>query len=83
MDEYPEEMRPKRPSQPGWLALYLQCKKFTTLPCEGGLLDQPIELWQATLAAGEAYESWLHERQNEQQMETTHDAQLRRALGLG
>ena len=83
MDEYPEEMRPKRPSQPGWLSLYLQCRKFTTLPYDGGLLDQPVELWQSIMAAGEAYEGWLQDRQNEQQMEIMNNAQLRRSMGLG
>ena len=28
VDEYPEEIRPKRPRQPTWLSLYLQCKQF-------------------------------------------------------
>lgn len=81
IDEYPEEIRPKRPRQPAWLSLYLQCKKFQCLLVEGALLDQPIELWQPVTVAGEIYETWLQERQQEQQAGAVTDAQLLRSLG--
>lgn len=81
VDEYPEEMRPKRPAQPYWLTLYLQCKKFQALPYEGGVLDQPLEMWQSVSIAGEVYETWLQEQQAEQQAGAIHDAQLRSLRG--
>ena len=82
VDEYPEEIRPKRPRQPNSLSLYLQCKKFHCLLFEGGLLDQPIELWQPVTVAGEVYETWLQEHQQEQQAGAINDAQLR-SFGMG
>lgn len=81
VEEYPEDVRPQRPRQPIWLALYLQCKQFHTLLVEGALLDQPMELWQPLLAAGDAYERWLQERQSEVQAEALSDVQLQRSLG--
>ena len=81
VEEYPEDVRPKRPRQPPWLSLYLQCKQFHTLPFEGALLDQPVELWQPLVASGDIYERWLQERQSEQQAEAVNDVQLRHSLG--
>jgi hypothetical protein len=81
VDEYPEEVRPKRPVQPGWLSLYMQCKKFNCLLVEGGLLDQPVEAWQSVLAAGETYETWLADRQEQQRAMEMTDALFRRSLG--
>lgn len=82
MDEFPEEVRPKRPVQPGWLSLYMQCKRFNCLLVEGGLLDQPVEAWQSVMAAGEAYEAWLTERREQQNNVEMTDALLRKSLGL-
>jgi hypothetical protein len=81
MDEFPEEARPKRPVQSPWLSLYIQCKKFNCLLVEGGLLDQPVEAWQSVTAAGEAYEGWLAERQEQQRAVEMADALFRRSLG--
>ena len=81
LEEFPEAVRPRRPRQPVWLSLYLQCQRFHTLLVEGGLLDQPVEAWQLTLAAGEAYEGWLQERQQAAQLERLNDVQLRHAVG--
>ena len=83
VEEYPEAVRPKRPRQPHWLSLYLQCKQFHTLPFEGALLDQPVELWQPLVAAGDMYERWLQERQSELQAEAINDVQLRQSMGMG
>ncbi len=69
-------MRPKRPEQPRWLSLYLQCKKFHTLLFDGGLLDQPVELWELVSTAGEIYEEWLQERQQEQEAGEKSNAEL-------
>ena len=75
-------MRPKRPIQPAWLSLYMQCKRFNCLLVEGGLLDQPVEAWQSVMAAGEAYEAWLTERREQQSNVEMTDALLRKSLGL-
>ena len=75
-------MRPKRPVQPAWLSLYMQCKRFNCLLVEGGLLDQPVEAWQSVMAAGEAYEAWLTERREQQSNVEMTDALLRKSLGL-
>lgn len=82
MDEFPEEARPKRPVQPPWLSLYIQCKRFNCLLVEGGLLDQPVEAWQSVTASGEAYEAWLTERREQQSNVEMTDALLKRSLGL-
>lgn len=82
MDEFPEEIRPKRPVQPAWLSLYMQCKRFSCLLVEGGLLDQPVEAWQSVMAAGETYEAWLTERREQQSNVEMTDALLRKSLGL-
>ena len=81
MDEFPEEVRPKRPVQPAWLSHYLQCKKFSCLLVEGGLLDQPLEAWQSVMASGEAYETWLSERQEQQRAMEINNALFQRTLG--
>lgn len=75
-------MRPKRPVQPAWLSLYMQCKRFNCLLVEGGLLDQPVEAWQSVMAAGEAFEAWLTERREQQSNVEMTDALLRKSLGL-
>lgn len=75
-------MRPKRPIQPAWLSLYMQCKRFNCLLVEGGLLDQPVEAWQSVMAAGETYEAWLTERREQQSNVEMTDALLRKSLGL-
>lgn len=75
-------MRPKRPIQPAWLSLYMQCKRFNCLLVEGGLLDQPVEAWQSVMAAGETYEAWLTERREQQNNVEMTDALLRKSLGL-
>ena len=70
VEEYPEEIRPKRPRQPAWLSLYLQCKQFHMLPCRGrALRSAGGTVAAATVAAGDMYERWLQERQSEQQAE--------------
>lgn len=81
MEDFPVEQRPKRPVQPEWLSLYLQCKKYQTLLFEGGLLEQPIEMWQSVTASGEAYEVWLQDRQSEQ--EEMANALSRQPSGMG
>lgn len=75
-------MRPRRPVQPAWLSLYIQCKRFNCLLVEGGLLDQPVEAWQSVMAAGETYEAWLTERREQQSNVEMTDALLRKSLGL-
>lgn len=75
-------MRPRRPVQPAWLSLYIQCKRFNCLLVEGGLLDQPVEAWQSVMAAGETYEAWLTERREQQNNVEMTDALLRKSLGL-
>jgi hypothetical protein len=59
----------------------MQCKKFNCLLVEGGLLDQPVEAWQSVTVAGEAYESWLADRQEQQRATEMSDALFRRSLG--
>lgn len=81
MDEFPEEARPKRPVQPGWLSLYIQCKRFNCLLVEGALLDQPIEAWRSVMVAGESYESWLAERQEQQRAVEMSNALFRNTMG--
>jgi hypothetical protein len=83
MEDFPEEVRPRRPVQPPWLSLYIQCKRFNCLLVEGGLLDQPVEAWQSVMAAGETYESWLSERREQQSNVEMTDALLRKSLGMG
>ena len=82
LEDFPQEARPKRPVQPGWLALYLQCKRFNTLLVDGALLDQPVEAWQSVMASGEAYEAWLSERREQQRAAEMNDALFRKSLGL-
>jgi len=45
------------------------------------LLDQPVEAWQSVTAAGEAYETWLADRQKQQRAAEMTDALFRRSLG--
>ena len=45
-------------------------------------MDQPVELWQLVSAAGEIYEEWLQERQQEQEAGALANAELR-AYGMG
>jgi hypothetical protein len=80
MEEFPPEFRPKAPVQPAWLSVYVQCKRFNCLLIEGGLLDQPIEAWQSVMAAGEAYESWLIDRQDQQAAMEISNVHFRRSI---
>jgi len=49
----------------------------------GGLLDQPVEAWQSVMVAGETYESWLSERQEQQHAAEMSNALWRSTVGLG
>jgi len=50
--------RPAEPIAPYPLVLYNQVQSFQILPIQGGLLDQPTELWLLINAAGSAENEW-------------------------
>lgn len=82
-DDFPEDLRPKRPAQPFWLSIYLQCKQFSALLYDGGVLDQPVEEWRSVMTAGNAYESWIDARRRRQEQEALLNAKLQQSMGLG
>jgi hypothetical protein len=45
------------------------------------LLDQPIEAWRSVMVAGESYESWLSERQEQQRAVEMSNALFRNTMG--